>query len=229
VAEDAKGLKPWRPQRFSWIKEGSDAYAEKVIALLKVDPTRSRETTLIQTIDIRTESQSMAKELMRFLHDFWRTRMLSGPASGGGTPAAPDTLERFGGLAETGVALHYSSFVLYGVRQIQNLLIFLSSGFVLLIISLNCYSVQAPRFAGHLLLLLFALIGASVMSCLVGIERNPILSRIAGTKPGQLNTDFYLKVGAYGALPLLSLVASEFPSISNFLLSWVEPTLQAFK
>jgi hypothetical protein len=229
VAKELKDFEPWWPERVVWIKGGSDAYAEKVKALLEVDPKRSRDKTFERTMEIRKESQAMAKGLMLFLHDFWRTRPLLSPGSADGAPAAPDTLERFGRLAERSVALHYSSFVLYGVRQIQNLLIFLSTGFVLLMISLNCYSVQAPRFAGHMLILLFAVTGASVVSCLVGIERNPILSRIAGSKPGQLNTKFYWNIVAYGTLPGLSLLASEFPSISNFLLSWVEPTLEAFK
>jgi hypothetical protein len=52
---------------------------------------------------------------------------------------------------------------------------------------------------------------------------------MAGSDPGKLNGGFYLKLAAYGALPILSLLASEFPSVSNFLLSWVQPSLEAFK
>jgi hypothetical protein len=65
------------------------------------------------------------------------------------------------------------------------------------------------------------------MTCLVGLERDPILSRIAGTTPGKLDVESYLKVIGYGTLPVLGLLASQFPSISGFLYSWVAPTLQA--
>jgi hypothetical protein len=63
--------------------------------------------------------------------------------------------------------------------------------------------------------------------CLSGMERDMILSRIAGTKIGELNKEFVFKFVAYGALPALSLLASQFPSISNFLYSWVEPAVKA--
>jgi hypothetical protein len=61
------------------------------------------------------------------------------------------------------------------------------------------------------------------------MERDPILSRISGTVPGELNKDFYLKFVAYGALPALGMLASQFPAISNFLSSWAQPALEALK
>jgi hypothetical protein len=59
------------------------------------------------------------------------------------------------------------------------------------------------------------------------LERDPIISRIAGSKPGELGAAFYLKLARYGALPVLGLLASQFPSISSLLLSWIEPALEA--
>jgi hypothetical protein len=44
-----------------------------------------------------------------------------------------------------------------------------------------------------------------------------------------LGIAFYLKLARYGALPVFGLLASQFPWISNFLLSWVEPTLAALQ
>lgn len=132
-------------------------------------------------------------------------------------------------LCETFVAFHFSSFVIYGVRQIQNLMLFLSLGFVLLTLSLNSYNIQSPQFAGRLLLVLFVVSGAVLWKCLTGIERDAILSRIAGSEAGKLNSEFYVKLAGYGALPVVGLLASEFPSISRFLMSWVAPTLEALK
>jgi hypothetical protein len=157
------------------------------------------------------------------------------PPSGSGAQEPPDRgyLEIDGDptkpadLAETFVALHYSSFLMYAVRQIRNLMIFLSVGFVLLVISMNSYSHQAPEFIGRALIFLFVVIGAAMLTCLTGMERDYILSRIAGTTPGKLNLDSYLQVLAYGAPPIIGLLASQFPSISNFLYSWVAPTLKA--
>jgi hypothetical protein len=61
------------------------------------------------------------------------------------------------------------------------------------------------------------------------MERNTILSRIAGSTEGKLNKGFYLRLMSYGALPVLGILASQFPAISNFLFSWVQPALEALR
>ena len=134
-----------------------------------------------------------------------------------------------GDLSQAFVAFHYASFLIYGVRQIQNLMVFLSLGFVLLIVSLSSYTLQSPQLINRLLLLLFSLIGVVMWTCLTGMERDAILSRINGSHPGQLNSAFYFKLAGYTALPVVSLLASQFPSISSFLFSWVAPTLEGLK
>jgi len=132
-------------------------------------------------------------------------------------------------LADTFVALHYSQFLLYGVRQIQNLLWFPCIGFVLLMFAMNSHSFQAPHLIGRFLLIVAVAIAWILGKCMVEMERDPILSRIAGTKPGELSATFYLKLARYGALPVLGLLAWQFPWISNFLSSWIEPALEALK
>jgi hypothetical protein len=139
-----------------------------------------------------------------------------------------DHLSR-GDLSQCFVAFHYASFLLYAVRQIRNLMFFLSLGSVLLMISLSSYNPQSPQFIRRFLFLLFAAIGVIIWRCLAGMERDAILSRINGSQPGELNSSFYFKLAGYGALPITGLLASQFPAISNFLFSWVTPTLEAVK
>jgi hypothetical protein len=240
LSRDAFAIDPSNGEYFARLKTRSEEYGKQIKELLRVDRNRSREETLNLTTAMRSANKAIAKETFDFLRKYWAKRRLVSPGDprnqngdGEGAPKQPllaaSPLDHFAGLAQRLVALHYSSFILYGVRQIQNLLLFLSSGFVLLMISLNCYTIQAPQFIGRLLLILFLIIAAVTLSCLAGLERDTVLSRMAGSHPGKLNTGFYLKMAAYGGLPALSLLASQFPSISNFLLSWVEPTLEAFK
>jgi hypothetical protein len=132
-----------------------------------------------------------------------------------------------GTLAEAFIALHYSPFLMYCVKQIQRLMLFLSVGLLLLVLSLNSYSVQSPQAIARFSLMLFVVVGTVALRCLLGIEKDPILSRIAGTTPGRLTSESYLKLIGYFALPTLGLLASQFPSISNFIYSWVAPTLQS--
>jgi len=51
------------------------------------------------------------------------------------------------------------------------------------------------------------------------IRRDATLSLITDTSPGELGGDFWLKLLQFGALPLLSLLAAQFPEVANFLFS----------
>ena len=91
----------------------------------------------------------------------------------------------------------------------------------------NSYSFQAPQAITRFLII--GLIGAGiiVVRAFAQIERDPILSRLSGTAEGELGKDFYIRVISYGALPILTVLSTQFPSISRFLLSWAQPTLEA--
>jgi hypothetical protein len=59
--------------------------------------------------------------------------------------------------------------------------------------------------------------------------RDTILSHISGTTPNELGAHFYIRLIAYGAGPLLTLLATHFPSIGRYLLSFFQPGLEALK
>jgi hypothetical protein len=61
------------------------------------------------------------------------------------------------------------------------------------------------------------------------INRDPILSRTTNQTPGQLDLDFYLKTASLIGVPLIGFVASQFPEVSSFLFSWLEPGMAAVK
>ena len=132
-------------------------------------------------------------------------------------------------IAQTFVTLQYSMFINYGVRQIQNLLLAVSLGFGLLVVALNVYAFESLHLINRFLLVGFIGLGVVVWRVMSQMERDPVLSRLSGSAEGELSREFYLKVIGYGALPLVSVVSSQFPSIGHFLSSWVEPSLQAFK
>jgi hypothetical protein len=224
-------------------------YPQRICDALGTDPPKSRTALAKGHEDLWAFSGDIAARLWeRVVKPAWESEPLVGKLSA--SPAAKaeeqETEEDeaaalitewplkitcdpkgLANLAETFLALHYSPFLLYGVRQIQNLLWFPSIGFVLLMLAMTSYSFQAPHLIGRLLMVLFVAISLILGSCMVELERDPILSRIAGTKPGQLSGTFYLKLARYGALPVLGLLAWQFPWISNFLFSWIEPALEA--
>jgi hypothetical protein len=58
---------------------------------------------------------------------------------------------------------------------------------------------------------------------------NPLLSRITNTNPGELGLDFWVKLGSFVFIPLLSLLSVQFPQVNDFLFSWLQPALQSIK
>jgi hypothetical protein len=57
------------------------------------------------------------------------------------------------------------------------------------------------------------------------LERNHVLSRMSGTTPGAVDwsTTLVWRVLVYAGVPLLSLLALEFPEIGGTILKWIEP------
>ena len=139
------------------------------------------------------------------------------------------TEQRPSDFSQIFVALQYSMFITFGVRQIQNLLLSVSLGFGLLVVALNVYIFEAAHLINRVLLVGFVVLGYVIWQVMAQMERDPILSRLSGTAEGVLSREFYVKFIGYAALPIVSLLSSQFPAIGHFLSSWVEPSLEAFK
>jgi len=63
------------------------------------------------------------------------------------------------------------------------------------------------------------------------MNRDPVRSRISGTKPGQLtfDRDFVSSTIVHGLIPVLALVAVRFPSVGMVLTSWLDPLVRVFQ
>lgn len=127
------------------------------------------------------------------------------------------------------LALRYVNFLRYGFLQMRVSLAFLSYGFILLVIALNVYPFRGHHQIDIVLVIVFLMLAAAVLTTFAQMDRDPLLSRLNDSRPNQLGSSFLIRAISFTALPLLTLVASLVPQIGNFLSSWVEPTLQALK
>ena len=61
------------------------------------------------------------------------------------------------------------------------------------------------------------------------MDRNEILSKIAGTTPGEVtfNPDLVLGTLTYGVVPLLGLVVAQFPNVGRYVVTLVNPLVRA--
>jgi hypothetical protein len=113
--------------------------------------------------------------------------------------------------------------------QMRLIALWVSIALVILMAMLNLYSPQAPQILGRLLAALFLLLSVIVFRILAAIERNPVLSRINGTKPGELNQEFWLRVIGIGILPLAGVLSHLFPAVSGYVTGWLGPGIEAIR
>jgi hypothetical protein len=132
-------------------------------------------------------------------------------------------------LQEEFVALRVVSWIRYVLRQIRNLFQFIVVGFVLFVLALNSYPFQSEKLIAHLTIGMSIVLGLVVITILAGLDRDSLLSRITNSTAGKLEKTFYLRLMSYGAVPALTVFASQFPSVGRVLYSAVQPALEALR
>lgn len=130
---------------------------------------------------------------------------------------------------ENYIALRFVAFIRGALAYMRHAMIFLGLSFSLVLISLNLYSFEPHQTLLWSFTALFVIIGAVIMRVLMQVHRDHILSRITDTKPNEVGWEFYLRMVSVGAVPLLTLLATHFPSIGRGLLSLFQPGLEALK
>jgi hypothetical protein len=70
---------------------------------------------------------------------------------------------------------------------------------------------------------LLALLAAVAIYVYSQMHRDDILSRTTETTPGKLDAAFFERILAIVGVPLLTLIASQFPELTNVIFSWIEP------
>ncbi|MGA3072240.1 MAG: hypothetical protein ABSG56_00975 [Bryobacteraceae bacterium] len=125
------------------------------------------------------------------------------------------------------VALQCCRYVAHNVEHVQRIASCISLTFLLLLVFFNSYSPEGPQAVARTLAVLFVMVGYLIVRVLASMERNATLSIISRTKPGELNSEFWVQLLTLGGLPLLGVLAHLFPSLSQFLFRWIAPGVQA--
>ena len=114
-------------------------------------------------------------------------------------------------------------FLQYVLAQMQNLVVFVTVGILLMLGAVLSYPFQpmSP-------LLIFnwvTIIGVVSITMLIFVQmnRNPTLSLLSGTKPGELewNSQFILQVVVHGLLPLLAITGAQFSDSLHEMMTWL--------
>lgn len=132
-------------------------------------------------------------------------------------------------LAEEYFAVQHVAYIEGVFQHLRRLGLFLLVALLLSTVLLTSYPFYPKARVELVFLGLMVCAVTIVIAMMVQMNKNEVLSRISKSDPGRLNWDmtFVLNLVLFGVLPLLSLLATEFPGIRTFLGSWLEPLARA--
>jgi hypothetical protein len=189
-----------------------------------------------QLFDIlQKQFAKVASEALIYANEQWKTEAFTPPAAKADTssgeaaatePPSDDITLR---AIEHFLCLFYLNVILVPLRRLQTLILAMAGVFVFVLISYGSYPFESRESFHALLICVFFVISLVVGIVYGQMYANPLLSRITNTKPGEVGLDFWVRLGTFVFVPLLSLLSVQFPEVNNFLFSWLQPALQSIK
>jgi hypothetical protein len=133
--------------------------------------------------------------------------------------------------AQTFVATVVTLLIHRHIRQFRYFLWVTTLGSLLLLLAVTSYPFEPYRL---LLTYMWIITGSVVGVCLwvyMRMDRNTLMSHITGTSPNEVTLDssFWIRIFAWGVVPLLSVAAAQYPEIANFLFNVVSPFTRALR
>jgi hypothetical protein len=197
---------------------------------------------------LQTKMAQTAGYLMKYVaQPFWdaerspivsllaESRESSGEARKGGelkqsdSKVPPESLPLVRVLAEEYIALTYVNFLVTVLLRMRTMIVCAIGLYVFLVLSVNAYPFEPHPALQTLSVVLIVLLGAAVGYVYTEMHRDAILSNLTSREPGELGWEFWLKLLAAAAIPVFSLLATQFPEINQLLFSWLQPALEAVK
>jgi hypothetical protein len=131
--------------------------------------------------------------------------------------------------AEEFVCIHYIAFIQLVLARMRTMTISMIFLFVSVCFAISSYPFVPRTQIGLWMLLNLALVGGVVIFVYASMERDETLSFITDTPPGRLGADFWIKTITFLAGPVIAVITTQFPSIADSVLSWLQPGLDAMR
>jgi hypothetical protein len=132
-------------------------------------------------------------------------------------------------VAEEFLAIRYISLIRAVLANLRYLMVFITASFVLAILAWNSYPFQPHQVVDWMFTGLLAFLGSGFIWVFANMHRNPILRRITDSKENELGWEFYLRVIAFGAVPVLTWLAYQFPEIGSVIYKLIQPGVPVIK
>lgn len=132
-------------------------------------------------------------------------------------------------LAEEFLAMRYAALIRAILAQMRYLLLFITVALVLIMLAVNSYPFQPKQAIDWCITGFFLSFSAGIVLLLAQMHRNPLLSRITDKSAHELGMDFYLRVATFGVVPLITWLATQYPSIGGMIYGVLRPGLDVMK
>jgi len=140
-----------------------------------------------------------------------------------------EAIEAYVPAAEEFFVLPYLGFIQNALGRIRTIVLGSLCVFISATLAVASYPFEPLPVLGGAFLLLFVVSGAALVVVYAEMHRDATLSHVTNTTPGELGGHFWLQLFAFGIGPLLGLLTALFPSITDFVVSWIQPGAQAIK
>jgi len=90
-------------------------------------------------------------------------------------------------------------------------------------IAVSSYPFEPLNVLGGIFLSVFLLYAVTMIVVYSQMSRDATLSHITDTRPGELGKEFWEKLLTFGIGPLIGLLTTLFPSITDTVFSWIQP------
>jgi hypothetical protein len=131
--------------------------------------------------------------------------------------------------AEEFFVLPYVGFIQNILGRIRTIVLGSLWLFVATTLAVSSYPFDPMPILGGIFLAVFVIIGTTMILIYAGMHRDATLSYITGSEPGELGGEFWRQLFTFGIGPLLGLLTTLFPSITDFVMSWLQPSSPAIK
>ena len=130
-------------------------------------------------------------------------------------------------LAEEFLAIRYVALIRAILANMRYLMLFVSGSFVLSIVAWNSYPFEPRQQIDWLFTALLLVLGSGIIWVFAQMYRNPILSRITESRPNELGMEFYIRIVGFGAIPVLTWLAYQFPAVGSEIFKLFQPAVSA--
>jgi hypothetical protein len=131
--------------------------------------------------------------------------------------------------AEEFVCLAYLAFVQNILGRLRTVAMIILVLFLATTAAVSAYPFDPRQGLSAVLVTLFVIAGVVIVKVYAEMHRDATLSHVTNTNPGELGTEFWFKIIGFGFAPLIGLLTRIFPSITEFVFSWLQPGVASLK